>query len=120
MTALGNVLVPALQASLNRRNQSFQAAMQKSNAEFSPNATAAEAAAWEEQARRRQEAHDKLTRRVQKLAGVLEDIETWDRALRKMSQGMDIGMGGNVDSFLEGFLEEVLVRVDPMEEEANT
>jgi len=47
---------------------------------------------------------------VYKAANVFKEIEEWDRAA-------PVGMGREVSGFLEGFLEEVLVRVEAEEEE---
>ncbi|KAL2369859.1 hypothetical protein RJZ57_005724 [Blastomyces gilchristii] len=58
---------------------------------------------------RRQYAHEKLRRLVIKAAGIFKDIEKWD-------DEAPVGMGGEASAFLEGFLEEVLVRVEPEEE----
>lgn len=54
----------------------------------------------------RQRAHDKLQRLIIKTAGIFNEIEQWDNQA-------PVGMGGGVSGFLEGFLEEILVRVEP-------
>ena len=56
-------------------------------------------------AQKRQAVHDKMKRLVIKAAGVFSEIEKWDNEA-------PVGMGGEVSAFLEGFLEEVLVRVE--------
>lgn len=45
-----------------------------------------------------------------KIANQFKEIDRLDREER-------VGMGKEVDVFLEGLLEEVLVRVEPLEEE---
>ena len=66
--------------------------------------TPTSAAAAELQQRRTQ-AHEKVRKLVLKAAGVFAEIQKWDEAV-------PAGMGGDVTEFLEGFLEEVLVRVE--------
>lgn len=60
-------------------------------------------------AKRRQYAHEKLKRLVIKTAGLFREIEKWDCEA-------PVGMGGEIGSFLEGVLEEILVRVEPVDE----
>lgn len=101
LTALSGVIVPALEAALQRRSYSLNAAMKRCST-----SKAAEA----ETAHKRQFVHEKLKRLVVKAAGVFAEIEKWDREA-------PVGMGGDVNAFLEGFLEEMLVRVEPEDEE---
>lgn len=112
LTALKSVIIPALEAALQRRSYSLNNALKSfsssSSTEGKTNMICHEA---EELARKRQFAHEKLKRLVLKAAGVFAEIEKWDCEA-------PVGMGGEVNSFLEGFLEEVLVRVEPEDEEA--
>ena len=62
-------------------------------------------AAAAELQQRRVQGHEKVKRLVIKAAGVFAEIQKWDEAT-------PVGMGGEVMEFLEGFLEEVLVRVE--------
>lgn len=57
--------------------------------------------------------HEKMVKHVTKLAGVLSEIDHLDKEV--IARG-EVGMGGGVDLFLEAFLEEVLVRVEPEDE----
>lgn len=66
-----------------------------------------------EKLQRQQYAHEKLRKLVVKAAGVFGEIERWD-------DEAPVGMGGDVSAFLEGFLEEVLVRVEPAGEDDET
>ena len=50
---------------------------------------------------------------VNDLGGIFTRIERWDSEA-------PVGMGADVSSFLEGFLEEVLVRIEPADEESPT
>jgi serine/threonine-protein kinase 24/25/MST4 len=95
LTALNSVILPALEAALHRRTYVLKE-LTKSRA---TSATAAELQ------QRRIHAHEKVRKLVVKAAGVFAEIQKWDEAT-------PIGMGGEVTEFLEGFLEEVLVRVD--------
>jgi serine/threonine-protein kinase 24/25/MST4 len=47
---------------------------------------------------------------VSDVSGMFSRIERWDNEA-------PVGMGAEVTSFLEGFLEEVLVRIEPADEE---
>ncbi|KAI1911550.1 Serine/threonine-protein kinase PAK 6 [Ophidiomyces ophidiicola] len=99
ITALNGVILPALEATLRRRAYSLHT-LSRNSAGKPSTPEAAEAA------QRRQYAHEKLKRLVIKAAGLFKDIEKWD-------EEAPVPMGGEINSFLEGFLEEVLVRVEP-------
>lgn len=112
ITALSGVILPALEASLQRRTYNLNALTRSANKAYqmqhpssgnrsgsnhNPVAT--------ELTQRRQYAHEKLKRLVVKAAAVFREIEKWDNEA-------PVGMGGDVNEFLEGFLEEVLVRIE--------
>ena len=103
LTALSGVIVPALEAALQRRTYNLNAAIR--------NNKSANGVSAQEIARERQYAHEKLRRLVIKAAGVFGEIEKWDNQA-------PVGMGGDVNAFLEGFLEEILVRVEAEDEDA--
>ncbi|OAX80003.1 STE/STE20/YSK protein kinase [Emergomyces africanus] len=110
ITALNGVILPALEAALHRRSYSLNALVRagtdaSTNGKYNRDSyrTATELLL------QRQYAHEKLKRLVFKAAGIFKDIEKWD-------DEAPVGMGGDVNAFLEGFLEEVLVRVEPDEE----
>ncbi|PGH35068.1 STE/STE20/YSK protein kinase [[Emmonsia] crescens] len=109
ITALNGVILPALEAALHRRAYSFNALARGSNAGAGGKNNNNSSPAAIELLQRRQYAHEKLKRLVIKAAGIFKDIEKWD-------DEAPVGMGGDVNAFLEGFLEEVLVRVEPEEE----
>lgn len=96
VTALGGVILPALEAALQRRAYHLQQNVRKTP----------------KNQEKQQHAHEKLKRLVYKAAQVFKEIEDWDKAA-------PVGMGSEVSGFLEGFLEEVLVRVEAEEEEDN-
>ena len=122
LTALNSVVVPALEAALQRRTYNLNTSSFPSSSSSSfqqspatntngttkqippiPMPTSGDLA-------RRQHAHEKIKKLVMKAAGVFAEIERWDRE-------SPAGMGGGVEAFLEGFLEEVLVRVEAEDED---
>ncbi|KAG0636963.1 hypothetical protein HOY80DRAFT_1010958 [Tuber brumale] len=104
LTALDGVILPALEAALQRRTYHLQSAIRKAQQSSSANAR--------QTAQEKQQAHDRLKRLVIKAAGIFREIEEWDSTA-------PVGMGGEVNGFLEGFLEEVLVRVEAEEDDSN-
>ncbi|OAQ87635.1 serine/threonine-protein kinase 24 [Purpureocillium lilacinum] len=102
LDALNDVIFPALEEALKRR----QARLQQAYA-FRPNQAPAGMAARQQRA---EASHGKLRKLVYKLAHVCKEIDTCDKA-------EPVGMGRDVGSFLEGLLEEILVRVEPLDEE---
>ena len=105
LTALNGVIVPALEAALRRRSYNLNMVALSGN---KPNA--ANGSSANDLAMKRQYAHEKLKKLVMKAAGVFAEIERWDNEA-------PVGMGEDVHAFLEGFLEEVLVRVEAEDEE---
>ncbi|KAK2821865.1 hypothetical protein FQN49_007597 [Arthroderma sp. PD_2] len=103
ITALNGVILPALEAALHRRTYALN-----SMCRVQPG-TPANKRPSAEQIQRQVYTHEKLKRLVVKAAGVFKEIERWDSEA-------PLGMGGDINAFLEGFLEEVLVRVEPEEE----
>lgn len=104
LDALNDVIFPALEEALKRR----QIRVQKLARAATSTATATTTAAQVAQA---EVAHDKIRRLVYKLAHVCKEIDHFDKA-------EPVGMGKDVGTFLEGLLEEILVRVEPLDEEA--
>ncbi|KAF3196586.1 putative protein serine/threonine kinase [Orbilia oligospora] len=115
VTALEGVILPALEAALGRRTHNLQNQIKRSSA--SAQSSPALKAAAEKVIQQRQQAHERVRKLAIKVASVFKEIEEWDTAA-------PVGMGSEVTSFLEGFLEEILVRVDAEEgdlyEEENT
>ncbi|KAF1815465.1 kinase-like protein [Eremomyces bilateralis CBS 781.70] len=107
ITALTSVVLPALEEALRRRSASVHHAQTASRrAETHTDASRAHADAL----RTQREAHEQIRRLVGKAARVFREIDAWDAA-------GPVEMGGGVVSFLEGMLEEVLVRVEVGDEE---
>lgn len=96
LDALNDVIFPALEAALKRRQLCLQQAFRSTGT--TP------------KQQRAQAAHEKLRKLVFKLAHVCKDIDHWDK---QEPVGMDNGVG----VFLEGLLEEILVRVEPAEDD---
>ena len=103
-TASSAVLIPALSAALERRTHILNESL-KENADKTRTATHAELDAMDQKDQKRKRAHEKLRKYVMKVAGIFAEIEKWDREEQ-------VGMGGEVQEFMEGFLEEILFRVD--------
>ena len=104
VTALSAVIVPSLKSALSRRQHALEQALSK-NADKARTAGPTERAALTESDNKRKQAHEKLQRSVFKAAGLFAEIE-------KLDGEAAVGMGGGVNGFLEGFLEEVLVRIE--------
>jgi serine/threonine-protein kinase 24/25/MST4 len=96
LDALNDVIFPALEEALKRRQYRLQQAFRATGT--TPKQQRAEAA------------HEKLRKLVYKLAYVCREIDHWDKQ-------EPVGMGKDVDVFLEGLLEEILVRVEPAEDD---
>ena len=101
LDALNHVIFPALEEALKRREVNIQRWLRHSGA-GSPVATP--------KAQRVQAGHERIRRLVFKIANQFKEIDRIDREEK-------VGMGKDVDYFLEGILEEVLVRVEPLDEE---
>lgn len=96
LDALNDVIFPALEEALIRRQYRLQQTFRQMGT--TP------------KQQRAQAAHEKLRKLVYKLAHVCKEIDHWDKQ-------EPVGMGKDVDVFLEGLLEEILVRVEPADEE---
>ena len=103
-TASSAVLIPALSAAVARRTHMLTKSL-KENANKTRSATKAELDLLDHRDQQRKRAHEKLRKYVVKVAGIFAEIERWDREEQ-------VGMGGGVQEFMEGFLEEILFRVD--------
>jgi serine/threonine-protein kinase 24/25/MST4 len=62
-----------------------------------------------ERRKHRQECHERVKRLVEEISERFIELDRWDGV-------GEVGMGGEVAGFLEGFLEEVLVRVEPADD----
>ncbi|CAH0050550.1 unnamed protein product [Clonostachys solani] len=99
LDALNDVIFPALEEALKRRQIRLQQVCKPGLSQMlTPQQQRAEAA------------HERLRNLVFKLAHVCKEIDHYDKQ-------EPVGMGREVNSFLEGLLEEILVRVEPLDEE---
>ncbi|ORY66131.1 kinase-like domain-containing protein [Pseudomassariella vexata] len=97
LDALNDVIFPALEEALKRRQIRLQQ-IYRNDQVVTPQRQRAEAA------------HDKIRKHVYKLANICKEIDRLDKS-------EPVGMGKDVGTFLEGLLEEILVRVEPLDEE---
>ncbi|KHN98931.1 Serine/threonine-protein kinase domain protein [Metarhizium album ARSEF 1941] len=100
LDALNDVMFPALEEALKRRQFRLQQV-------YGPVQNGTPVSASQQRA---EAAHEKIRKLVYKLAHVCKEIDQCDKA-------EPVGMGREVGSFLEGLLEEILVRVEPLDEE---
>lgn len=121
LDALNDVIFPALEEALKRRQIRLQQVYRSpgSNPATTPgiensrtgsgNFSGQQLAATPKQ-QRAEAAHEKIRKLVYKLAHVCKEIDHYDKA-------EPMGMGKDVGTFLEGLLEEILVRVEPLDED---
>jgi serine/threonine-protein kinase 24/25/MST4 len=102
LDALNDVIFPALEEALKRRQIHLQQAYRAEPGMPPPPVTPKQ--------QRAEAAHEKVRKLVYKLAHVCKEIDHFDKA-------EPVGMGKEVGTFLEGLLEEILVRVEPLDEE---
>ncbi|KAK1757872.1 putative ste ste20 ysk protein kinase [Echria macrotheca] len=102
LDALNDVIFPALEEALKRRQIRLQQLYRQE-----PGFPGAPPSANQQRA---EAAHEKIRKLVYKLAHVCKEIDHFDKA-------EPVGMGKDVGAFLEGLLEEILVRVEPLDEE---
>ncbi|KAB8210231.1 Protein kinase domain protein [Aspergillus parasiticus SU-1] len=108
ITALNSVILPALKAAVRRRSRRLELLSRNPSAENGH--TRMET--YELQSNR-EYVQQMIESLVNDLGGIFTRIERWDSEA-------PVGMGADVSSFLEGFLEEVLVRIEPADEESPT
>ncbi|OAP62344.1 hypothetical protein AYL99_04547 [Fonsecaea erecta] len=100
LTALNSVLIPALEAAMHRRTYMLKELARASKLDSS---------AATELHQQRVQTHERVRKLAAKVAGVFHEIQ-------KCDEEFPVGMGGGVTEFLEGFLEEILVRVEAADE----
>ncbi|UKZ79803.1 hypothetical protein TrVFT333_007565 [Trichoderma virens FT-333] len=100
LDALNDVIFPALEEALKRRQIRLQHM-------YKPVPSGSTVSSKQQRA---EAAHEKVRKLVYKLAHVCKEIDYYDKA-------EPVGMGRDVGNFLEGLLEEILVRVEPLDEE---
>jgi serine/threonine-protein kinase 24/25/MST4 len=116
LDALNDVIFPALEEALKRRQVRMQQLYGQQASGVSASQQAAVGAggiapgAPTPKQQRAEVAHEKIRKLVYKLAHVCKEIDHFDKA-------EPVGMGREVGTFLEGLLEEILVRVEPLDDE---
>jgi serine/threonine-protein kinase 24/25/MST4 len=107
VTALSSVVLPALEAALHRRSYQLSLEQKKHNASASQaqaGRTSLDAAAEQNMALKRQ-THEQIRKCMGKVSRLFKEIDHWDGVA-------PVSMGDGVEGILEGFLEEVLCRVE--------
>lgn len=99
LDALNDVIFPALEEALKRRHSRLHHTFRNSGT-----------SAQTPKQQRAQAAHEKIKKLVFKLAHVCKEIDRYDKE-------EPVGMGKDVDVFLEGVLEEILVRIEPADDD---
>lgn len=97
-------MVPALEAALNRRSYHLNLKNKQESAQ-----AIKDPQGFMERRKQRQECHERVKMLVNEISERFVELDRWD------GYG-EVGMGGEVAGFLEGFLEEVLVRVEPADD----
>ncbi|ROV97238.1 hypothetical protein VSDG_04758 [Cytospora chrysosperma] len=112
LDALNDVIFPALEEALKRRQIRLQQLYpgRGSNGSSISGHSAGGVAPPTPKQQRAEAAHEKIRKLVYKLAHVCKEIDHFDKA-------EPVGMGKDVGTFLEGLLEEILVRVEPLDED---
>jgi serine/threonine-protein kinase 24/25/MST4 len=99
VTALDSVVIPALEAALHRR--SYQLALLQKQQQQKNGA----AAPLSEDLLLKRQTHEQIRKCMGKVVRLFKEIDHWDTQ-------SPVGMGDGVSGLLEGFLEEVLCRVE--------
>jgi serine/threonine-protein kinase 24/25/MST4 len=101
VTALNSVIIPALREALHRRARRLELATRSTVAHDGESLKQSI-----ELQSRREYAQEMIESLSSDLGSILSRIERWDT-------DAPVGMGAGIPSFLEGFLEEILVRIEP-------
>ncbi|KAL2860872.1 putative Ste20-like serine/threonine protein kinase [Aspergillus lucknowensis] len=104
VTALESVIIPALREAIRRRAQCLELAARCTVADDGESLRESL-----ELQSRREYAQEMIETLAGDLGAILTRIEHWDN-------DAPVGMGAGIPSFLEGFLEEILVRIEPDDE----
>jgi serine/threonine-protein kinase 24/25/MST4 len=104
VTALTSVVIPALESALHRRTYQLSL-LTKSHTASLPNLSPSAAAQADRELAERRAQHDLIKKYMVKACKLFRDIDYLDGVA-------PVGMGDGVEGLLEGFLEEVLCRVE--------
>ncbi len=107
ITALSSVVLPALEAALHRRSYQLALLQKKHTASQATRSSSAGASAVEvdQDILLKRQAHEQIRKCIGKISRLFKEIDHWDGV-------SPVGMGDGVEGLLEGFLEEVLCRVE--------
>ena len=108
ITALNSVVLPALEAALHRRSYQISLQQRKHNTlatEQKSRQDPQSLAAAEQTMLLKRQTHEQIRKCMAKVTRLFKEIDQWDTTA-------PVGMGDGVDGMLEGFLEEVLCRVE--------
>jgi serine/threonine-protein kinase 24/25/MST4 len=108
VTALTSVIIPALEAALHRRSYQLSILQKQHTASASSRTSsqsASEHAKLEHEIQLKRQGHDQIRKSMGKVLRLFKEIDHWDGVA-------PVGMGDGVEGVLEGFLEEVLCRVE--------
>lgn len=111
MDALNDVIFPALEEALKRRQIRLQQQIQ-AMPPGAPSQYAGGLPAPTPRQQRAEAAHEKIRKLVYRLAHACKEIDHYDKS---EPVGMDTGKDAG-GTFLEGFLEEIMLRVEPFDE----
>jgi serine/threonine-protein kinase 24/25/MST4 len=101
VTALNSVVLPALEAALHRR--SYQLSLEQKR--FNASQASRNGASGEKDMLLKRQTHEQIRKCVSKVSRLFKEIDHWDGVA-------PVGMGDGVEGLLEGFLEEILCRVE--------
>jgi serine/threonine-protein kinase 24/25/MST4 len=104
VTALTSVVLPALESAMHRRSYQLSLLQKQHNASL-PNLSSTAAAQADRELAERRAQHDLIKKYMVKACKLFKDIDYLDSVA-------PVGMGDGVEGLLEGFLEEVLCRVE--------
>jgi len=110
ITALNSVVLPALEAALHRRSYQLSLLQKKHNASQasrngSSSTTTDNTSTVSQDILLKRQTHDQIRKCMAKVSRLFREIDHWDSVA-------PVGMGDGVEGMLEGFLEEVLCRVE--------
>ena len=113
VTALTSVVLPALEAALHRRSYQLSLEQKKYNASQATSrssattttTTGANGLNAEQNMQLKRQTHDQIRKCMSKISRLFKEVDHWDGV-------SPVGMGEGVEGLLEGFLEEVLCRVE--------
>lgn len=105
VTALNSVVIPALEAALHRRSYQLSLMQKSYNASQSSRGVTTDGTNAEQDMGLKRQTHDQIRKCMNKVSRLFTEIDHWDSSA-------PVGMGDGVEGLLEGFLEEILCRVE--------